>query len=285
MNLGVEEGSGRDVGRRDCQHRRAHHEHGTHVAYIRDRCRCAACRRAAARERKRYRLGRLEGRNGLVDASVPRDHVRALMAAGMSIQDIADRLGQSRNNVCRYLYGSQRRVLATAIRGLMAIPVPVAAPAGGSCYVPATGSRRRIHALEALGWPTRVIADRTGVSRDSLVRISTGRVSAVRAGTASAVEAAYRWMEVRPPTAEESPQASRVRAVAASRGWVPPLAWDDDVDLDDPAARPMPRSAWDPTTTGKAQRLYWARRRRQDELDASDGSVVDLDAVVGVTAA
>lgn len=285
MSAAACERPARDMTRRDCQHRRAHHEHGTSTAYILDGCRCAQCGAAHARDIKRYRLSVAEGRQRLIDASVPRDHVRALMAAGMSIQDIADRLGQTRGSVCRYLYGSQRRVLPAAIRGLMAIPVPAAAPAGGSGYVPATGTRRRIHALEALGWSTRVIADRTGVSRDNLVRISTGRSQLVRAATAAAVASAYASMEVRPPTVEESPQASRVRAVAASRGWVPPLAWDDDVDLDDPAARPMPRSAWDPTTTDKAQRVYWALRRRQDELDASAGDVVDLDAVVGVTAA
>jgi hypothetical protein len=107
--------------------------------------------------------------------------------------------------------------------------------------VDATGTRRRLQALAAIGWPTTHLATRLGTSQRSVQRWYHQRT--VQRSIAERVAALYEALSMIP-----GPNlAARTRAHAA--GWVPPLAWDDEV-LDLPSGQPCSNlrqalPAWD----------------------------------------
>lgn len=113
---------------------------------------------------------------------------------------------------------------------------------GRQRMVDATGTVRRIRALHALGYSRLDLATRLGMFENNLPRI--GRSGVVYRVVAEKVTALYDELSMIP-----GPSARAV-AHAARKGWVPPLAWDDD-SIDDPAARPYVaprrglRDGWD----------------------------------------
>lgn len=96
-------------------------------------------------------------------------------------------------------------------------------------WIDATGTRRRIQALCALGWSRPEMAARLGVGPRSMGHYLT--VATVTTSTAARVRRLYDEL------AMHAGSSQRVRAHARRQGWVPPLAWDDD-EIDNPAARP-----------------------------------------------
>lgn len=97
--------------------------------------------------------------------------------------------------------------------------------------LPATGTRRRLQALAALGWPSAEIAARLGVS-DAAVIARTSSSRTVDRTNAARIRRVYDELSM---TVGPS-SITRKRALA--KGWVPPLAWDDD-SIDDPSAEPQ----------------------------------------------
>lgn len=106
---------------------------------------------------------------------------------------------------------------------------------GDSPTVPSIGTVRRFQALQALGWTGPEIAAEVGVSIYSLRSISYHGSAVVHSGTAAKMAAAYERMCMTRP---EGHYANRARAMAARKGWPPPLAWDD---IDDPDEKPRKR--------------------------------------------
>lgn len=92
--------------------------------------------------------------------------------------------------------------------------------------------QRRVQALAAMGWTVRAIARDAGVAESALWRSYSGNVRWVADSTYQRVRAAYdRLSMVHGPS-------TRARRHAERNGWPPPLAWDNDADLDDPDAGP-----------------------------------------------
>jgi len=81
----------------------------------------------------------------------------------------------------------------------------------------------------AIGWPLEVLDERLGFKRSALSQVVIR--DWVMATTAEKVRAIYDELSMIPGPSDYG----RVRAV--NRGWVPPLAWDDDT-IDDPNAKP-----------------------------------------------
>jgi lambda repressor-like predicted transcriptional regulator len=104
---------------------------------------------------------------------------------------------------------------------------------------PAAGTRRRLQALVFNGWSVRQLAARLGRTQPNL-RLTLHRSERVRPDVAAAVRALYDelWDQA-PPERDrfERRSVTMARRYARERGWVPPLAWDDD-EIDDPAASP-----------------------------------------------
>jgi hypothetical protein len=101
------------------------------------------------------------------------------------------------------------------------------------------GAVRRARALANRGWAPEAIERAAGIPADDCRRALENR-HVISPDAAQRIAAAYdRLWNRQPPRASENDRqaAEHVQAHARSRGWAPPLAWDDDV-IDLPDGRP-----------------------------------------------
>jgi hypothetical protein len=208
-------------------------------------CKCGPCReRAAEYARDRYRLIAYGRWQPYVDAEPVRQHVRMLMSHSIGWQRVCALSGVSNGGMSRLLYGdysrgngpSKRVRTVTADRVLAIKPsLDAAAP---SALVDGTGTRRRLQALIAIGWPQRNLAKELGVDRVT-VNDQIHQAMPTYASTARGARDMYdRLWNVDPASrAVASRWIRQARAFAEARGWPPPTAWDDDY-IDSPAATP-----------------------------------------------
>lgn len=226
--------------RRDCHHPHARHVHGTRAAYVKDRCRCTDCTAAnTAAGRAAHRAQAFGRWRPFVDAAPVREHIRALRAAGIGVERIAMLAGISTSHVRELANPGRdgnpgiRRVRPETAHQVLRIRVDQANRAPRS-HVIATGTRRRLQALIAVGWPLDELAARLGRSSAGLRRSMLS--GSVTAQTAQDVSGLYEELwNLRPPQSTDDQRAATdaARAFAAERGWLPPLAWDDiDTDPD-----------------------------------------------------
>jgi len=96
--------------------------------------------------------------------------------------------------------------------------------------VPILGSRRRVEALACIGWGARTLSRRLG-RHDSFLRKALAH-DLVHVDTARMIASLYDELSMTPST---DPTAVVVKRVAARRGYVPALAWND---IDDPNEAP-----------------------------------------------
>ena len=213
--------------------------HGTISGYAAG-CRQECCK-AAHREGEGYRRRQIAyGRwQPFTDPEPARAHVRRLQdERRMTIPDIA-RSASVAPHIVRYLiHGapgkgrpSATRIRPEIARRLLAIPddrnVSIA---GDSGYVDGTGTRRRLQALAFMGHADQTLARELGISTARVRKLLHG-AGRIRPTTASRVARLYDQLWQLPGT-------SRPAALTAqARGWVSPLAWEDD-EIDDPTARP-----------------------------------------------
>jgi len=129
--------------------------------------------------------------------------------------------------------------------------------------IPAAGTQRRIQALMALGWTSTDIAQVCGYRhRNSVLRVLNGQGGRpcrwVERQTFRNIAAAYERLSMTLP--EQTGYRKRARTIAQSKGYAPPLAWDDD-SIDDPAAKPS--GSWRPVAARPAAELLaeWAHLR------------------------
>ena len=137
--------------------------------------------------------------------------------------------------------------------------------------VPATGTRRRIQALAALGWPTSEVSRRAGYERSHLGLLM--RRESIRRTTAERIAAVYETLSMQLPpetTKTQRIDASRARRIARERGWPPPLAWDDD-HIDDPAYEPH---AWHYVPADRAEHLA--------DLDERQAGISEVCSELGI---
>lgn len=95
-------------------------------------------------------------------------------------------------------------------------------------YTDATGTRRRLQALSAIGWPLRDLVRRIGWTGNP-GPIMWGASNRVHRHTADAVAQIYSELSDTPGP------SNKARAAAKRAGYVPPAAWDN---IDDPAEQP-----------------------------------------------
>lgn len=202
--------------------------HGTHVAYVQDRCRCDACRQAnrdyeRARTRRRAEEAWGVRPPAMVDSGPARDHIAALHAAGMGTRTIAAASGVGCTVIARLSGWDQSRPAARVRREtearILAVQPTLDLLAGGA-RVDAGPWRRRIQALVAIGHTQTWIAGQCGVALANLGKqLHYG--DTITAGTARTWRDLYQQWHMTP-----GPSA-RARQIAARYGWAPPLAWDD----------------------------------------------------------
>lgn len=185
---------------------------------------------------KRWHYARTQGILQWVPVDPARAHVNQLIAAGYTPEAIAQAAGVSAtalrsiagryaatSNISRHV--AHRITRITPAKVLASITEP-------STLVPSLGAKRRIRALQALGHTLADIDAHTG-HRPRLAKYIADRRDGMTV-TFDKHAAIVRAFEALSGTPGRS---VRGRADAARRGWVPPLAWDDD-DIDDPDAFP-----------------------------------------------
>ncbi len=232
---------------RKCSHPQARHRHGTRAAYVKDRCRCADCTAANTAASRTATRARIYGRrHPYLDAGPVREHIATLRAAGIGVERIAHLAGLSVSHIRELAEHSRgdtretRRVRPDTATRILDIGMNDASRAPHS-RVDATGTRRRLQALIAIGWPGELLAAQLGRRASSLHRSMTGE--SVTARTAHDVATLYeRLWNTRPPrgTGDQRAAADAARAYAAAQGWLPPLAWDD-IDTDPTPTPPTAR--------------------------------------------
>lgn len=222
----------------DCFHPRARHQHGTQLAYKKDECRCDPCREAYRVYGKRVHYRTLTGTHTYVDAALARAHVRRLLTV-LTVGQVEQRSGVNRTSI-RLLVGDwpgkapSKRIARSTHTALMAVrPERVGQETSG--LVDPVGTTRRLRALIALGWDSRYLGTRLGMSNCTIPRITHDEVTLILVSTREAVRALYDELALTIPPEGRVRTMSRGRARRA--GWAPPLAWDDD-SIDDPAATP-----------------------------------------------
>ena len=241
-------------------------EHGTLTGAKYHTCGCLPCRAEAARYEDRRRRLIAYGRwQPLVDAEPVRRHINMLRAAGLGPKRIAALTGVSQPTIVAIIYSIQGRPPARRVRSETAAAV-LALRADLTALHPlaltdGAGTRRRGQALCCLGWSFAAQAERLSRLPSSYrVTMTQQRVTV---GTALAVRALFSELSMTP--APPGISASRARRHAERNGWLPPLAWDDelldvpDADLNAEIARLVAAMDHD-----ELRRCHTAKRRHGD---------------------
>lgn len=210
-----------------------HNHDAALTCYHRHGCRCEPCvthaRTHQARARRLAAYGRWQP---LVPATLTRNHIRVLTAAGVGVRRIATLAQVSETHVADIRSGRTRRV-SPELEGRVRAIAPDASSFAAGQFIPATGVRRRLQALMCMGWSPAAIAPRLGMCRTNVSRLLHQEQVTVRTHETFAAFYDQTW-NVAPATgdrwARRTVEATRRRAALA--GWAPPLAWDD-IDTDD----------------------------------------------------
>lgn len=202
--------------------------HGEERGYFRG-CKRDCCRDAHIRAGKRRQYLQKQGRPVTVPAGPVREHVRALLAAGvtrgailraadhpMDLRSLCDLLGNGERP------STQERIAAPLARSLLAVSADDAL----AClpYVDKTESVRLIRCLQAQGWTLRYIASR--LTPDGTAKapgfLSDHACATVRAATARAVRA------LADEIGDRQGPSKRTAIIARRHGFYPLIAYDDD---------------------------------------------------------
>ncbi|MEU1443053.1 hypothetical protein [Streptomyces mirabilis] len=208
-------------------------------------CRRAAClARSADYDRTRNRLIAYGRWQPFVDAEPVRQHIRMLSSYGIGWQRVCRLSGASNGGVSRLLYGDRgrgyvptKRVRTTTADRITAIR-PTLENVAPTATVDGTGTRRRIQALVANGWPQMRLGAELDLNHYRMIW-ERARSEAVTGATARQVMHLYNQLwNVDPASRGIAPRyITQAKKIARTNGWAPPGAWDDDY-IDSPAAQP-----------------------------------------------
>ncbi|MGI5245070.1 hypothetical protein [Dactylosporangium sp. CA-139066] len=213
--------------------------HG-YARYKLEGCRCYTCAFAVS-EYRINRQKRITAGTWRHDAEPVRVHLRSLAAAGIGARRVAELSGVNRSVLRTLLRGRKERGTPppkTTRYDIAERILAVGLDHAPSAHVEASGTVRRAQALCAIGWTVSAVGEAIGWTAQNFCNLvsrgSQPYAAMVLARTAAAVAALYERESMRPVA---GPAGDAARARAKSRGWLPPLAWDDDT-IDDPDALP-----------------------------------------------
>lgn len=214
----------------------------------REPCKCGPCWKAMRRGRKQYVVNRQLGRPGLVDAAPARQRLQQLTQT-MTWTQICEAADSDPRGLQLVADGRRTQIRRTTLDRIMSVKPQ--APAPGK-YLDATGYRRRLQALRAIGWSAQAIANKAQTGEVCVQRICAGGQPTVRQVLAEKILKVFAELHRTPAPPGRS--ATRTRNNALLNGWAPPGAWDD---IDDPSAVP------DWTGYCGTDRGYWTHRQQQ----------------------
>ncbi|WP_327335921.1 hypothetical protein OG384_04600 [Streptomyces sp. NBC_01324] len=217
-------------------------DHGTLSRYKHHGCKCDVCRAGYCTwQRTRYRRRGYGTWHPFVDAQPIRQHILALHGSGMSFASIAQAASMHEATVTGFIYalGKRAPVKKRATPEIAAKILAVKSDPMLSGWVDATGTRRRIQALAANGWPMGALAAAIGVNSGTVNRMT--RQVRVFAATARAVAAMYTRYATASPQDHgvELWKIERTRRAAQAKHWPDTVWWEDMGHIDDPDFDPV----------------------------------------------
>jgi hypothetical protein len=208
-------------------------------------CRLPECVERRRQWQRELRRKKREGQPPLIDAGPVRAHLYRLQAAGVTTYRVALIAGIDDWTVRAFMPSStghraRKHTTSPEIAAKILAVTPEQAITG---YTDGTGTRRRIQALAANGWPVRRLAEHLGLHGTYMGDLVNGRQQdrPVFAATAEKVARAYDQLKDQRPTRRgiEPRVAKRIRGIAAARHWPPTKYWDKFPGaIDDPHFTP-----------------------------------------------
>ncbi|MDJ0342208.1 hypothetical protein QMK19_03280 [Streptomyces sp. H10-C2] len=207
-------------------------------------CHCEKC--LAARrlyDTTRTRLVAYGRWQPYVNPEPARSHALFLISRGFETPHIAQAANLRHGTITNLVSGNTSRgrgpskgIRATTEQAILAIPANLDIITG-AVEIDGTGTRRRLQALVACGWPQARLAAAVGKDKRNFFR--TIRSDRVYADTARAVRRLYDQLwNVDPASRGVHPRyINQALAIAKANKWARPAAWDDD-SIDDPTATP-----------------------------------------------
>lgn len=187
-------------------------------------CRCTDCTLDRRRKRKVFSTGQ----RYRIPADVAEKVLRDRLADGWTTHALSSATGLRIGYFQRHITAYKRDETLPHIGPELARRLlNMDAPTDGS--IGASGSRRRLQALAALGHSLRTIADESGVGFSTLAMIRAGQTNRIKAARALVIRDIYEALHMTPG------DNAQVAKEAAAKGWPPPLAYDD---IDDPSETP-----------------------------------------------
>jgi hypothetical protein len=181
-----------------------------------------------------------------IDATRVREHLLKLHAAGITPHRIEALTGIDWNTIRLYTQpnltkgrGMIRQTTPEVEAKILAIQPEPTLPG----RVDPTGTRRRIQALSATGWPLRELGPHIGIKPDNVRRLLK-RGQTVYGSTAQATIDAYETLRHSHPRKHGVSELGIARALrnASQQRWAPPKYWDQHPGaIDDPHFEPMYR--------------------------------------------
>jgi AraC-like DNA-binding protein len=219
--------------------------HNTLTCYTDYGCRLPACVERRRQWQRDLRRRQREGQPALIDAEPVRRHLMALQAEGISTNAVARTAGLDEWTLRNFLPSPSGRPRKHRVTPDIACKIlAVTAEEAAAGYVDGTGTRRRIQALVAAGWPMRRLAEHLNLNPSyvgDLVR-RTEDDHPIRNVTAAKVAEAYERLKDERPARHgiEARQTRRMRKLAADRKWPTIAYWADRMDvIDDPHFMPL----------------------------------------------
>lgn len=215
-------------------------DHGDVRRYRRG-CTCRACVTAATAEHAKWAYLRQTGRGGHVPADKAIAHIWKLRAAGMTDAEIRTAAELAPPHLYQILRTQAPLLHSTATR-ILQVPVPERAdgPTRNGAGVPGLGTRRRLQALTADGWPAKVLDRHCDTGSGYTAYLLRGDANGtIRMSTADTVHAVYDELAGQHPEDHGVPAslAKQARERAAAKGWAGSGYWDDD-EFDNPNYTP-----------------------------------------------
>jgi len=154
-----------------------------------------------------------------------RHHINVLICAGMTTALIADLASVPVATIRSLRRTTTRTITPATADAILSITFH---PSRGRDLTPAVGARRRLRALNAMGYGDPALAHRLNIEID--VVTSMPEKGLITSELWEAVHEIYDELSMRP-----GPDAD-LREQSRAAGVVPPLGWDDD-EIDNPKAR------------------------------------------------
>ncbi|WP_193317995.1 MULTISPECIES: helix-turn-helix domain-containing protein [Streptomyces] len=236
-------------------------------------CGCEPCMAAARRYDGWRRLRNLSPDTALtVPAGPVAEHLHRLRTAGAGWRQLQAATGCSSSTISAILNGELAWVRRDTARRITALQPGDAVP--GRRLVDATGTRRRLRALAAIGHTITAISGYSGVDAGLLQELTAGRRPHVSRDVAGRVATAYREMAT-------SPGGNQRAINRAQRGsWPNPEFWEDWGGIDDPQAPECePAASEQPRYAVIAENAMWLEQQGHSRQQAAERLGVSRDYV------